>query len=172
MRTPAYHTKKIIHLCCKSQKSCENIGLPLSILRRKKNFKKVLKNKICYYHKKVCGYPGVSHLASYLVKKRIFCQNDTILWAIKVNKMPFFPDFLLKNSCSHTQFILVIRLFFKEETALKSMFCQKTFILSKTLCSHVIFFQVFFKKSPAVKPIFGKKTSVLSKLHYILGQKS
>ena len=105
----------------------------------------------------MCGYPGVSHLASYLVKKRIFCQNDTILWAIKVNKMPFFPDFLLKNSCSHTQFILVIRLFFKEETALKSMFCQKTFILSKTLCSHVIFFQVFFKKSPAVKPIFGKK---------------
>ena len=105
----------------------------------------------------MCGYPGVSHLASYLVKKRIFCQNDTILWAIKVNKMPFFPDFLLKKSCSHTQYILVIRLFFKEETALKSMFCQKTFILSKTLCSHVIFFQVFFKKSPAVKPIFGKK---------------
>ena len=105
----------------------------------------------------MCGYPGVSHLASYLVKKRIFCQNDTILWAIKVNKMPFFPDFLLKNRCSHTQFILKIRLFFKEQTALKSMFCQKTFILSKTLCSHVIFFQVFFKKSPAVKPIFGKK---------------
>ena len=111
-------------------------------------------------------------LCPYLVKKRIFCQNYTILWAIKVNKMPFFPDFLLKNRCSHTQFILKIRLFFKEQTALKSMFCQKTFIPSKTLCSHVILFLVFFEKSPAVKPIFGKKTSVLSKLHYILGQKS
>ena len=112
-------------------------------------------------------------LCPYLVKKRIFCQNYTILWAIKVNKMPFFPDFLLKNRCSHTQFILKIRLFFKEETALKSMFCQKTFIPSKKLCSHVIFFFLLvFEKSPAVKPIFGKKTSVLSKLHYILGQKS
>ena len=111
-------------------------------------------------------------MPKFVVKKRIFCQNYIILWAIKVNKMPFPPDFLLKNRCSHTQFILKIRLFFREQTALKSMFCQKTFILSKTLCSHVIFFQVFFEKSPAVKPIFGKKTSVLSKLHYILGQQS
>ena len=101
-------------------------------------------------------------LCPYLVKKRIFCQNYTLLWAIKVNKMPFFPRFLLKNGCSHNQFILKIQLIFKEKTALKSMFCQKTFIPSKTLCSHVIFFLVFFEKSPAVKPIFGKKTSVLS----------
>ena len=31
-------------------------------------------------------------------KKRIFCQNYTILWAIKVNKMPFFSRFFTKKS--------------------------------------------------------------------------
>ena len=96
-------------------------------------------------------------LCPYLVKKRIFCQNYTILWAIKVNKMPFFPRFF-KNRCSHTQFILKIRLFFKEQTALKSMFCQKTFIPSKKLCSHVIFFFYLFSKNPLLSsPYLVKK---------------
>ena len=34
-------------------------------------------------------------------KKRQFCQNYTILWANKVNRMPFFSNFSRKNPCSH-----------------------------------------------------------------------
>ena len=30
-------------------------------------------------------------------KKRKFCQNYTLLWAKKVNRMPFFSDFSRKN---------------------------------------------------------------------------
>merc|ERR1711973_733062 len=59
-----------------------------------------------------------------------------------------------------------VRLFSKEHTVLMFMFYEKTSVLSKTMCSHVIFFQVFYEKPRAVKPIYGQKTSNLSKLHY------
>ena len=84
--------------------------------------------------------------------------------------MPFFPDFLLKNRCSHTQFILKIRLFFKEQTALKSMFCQKNVhSVKNTLPCH--FFLVFYEKSPAFKPIFGKKNVGFVKITLYFGSK-
>ena len=54
----------------------------------------------------------------YIYEKRLKKTYESI-------RCPFFPDVLLKNRCSHTQLILKIRLFFKEQTALKSMFCQK-----------------------------------------------
>ena len=48
-------------------------------------------------------------------------------------------------------------------------FVQKTSMLSKTRCSHVIFFQICHEKPSAVMHIFGQKTSILSKLYYIMG---
>ena len=116
--------------------SDEKITALMSIFCQKRLFSK---NKTSTLLKTKCSrvifsifYKNPILLCPYLVKKRIFCQNYTILLGTKVNKMPFFSP--------HTQFILKIRLFFKGETALKSMFCQKTFIPSKKLCSHVIFF--------------------------------
>ena len=46
-------------------------------------------------------------------QKRQFCQNNTLFWAKKVNRMPFFSYFSQK----------------KKITALMSIICQKTFIL-------------------------------------------
>ena len=46
-----------------------------------------------------------------LINKRQFCQNWDILWAIKVNRMPFFP------------------IFHEKITALMPILCQKTYIL-------------------------------------------
>ena len=37
-------------------------------------------------------------------KNRQFCQNYTILWAKKVNRMPFSPYFSRKNNFSHAHF--------------------------------------------------------------------
>ena len=47
----------------------------------------------------------------YLIKKRQFCQNNTILWAKEVSMMPFFSHFSEKN------------------IALIPIFCEKTSIL-------------------------------------------
>ena len=66
--------------------------------------------------------------------------------------------------------MLKIRLFFKEQTALKSMFCQKNVhSVKNTLPCH--FFLVFYEKSPAVKPIFGKKTVGFVKITLYFGSK-
>ena len=62
--------------------------------------------------------------------------------------MPFFSNSSRKNRCSHTHILLQVRLFSKEHTVFKFMFYEKTSVLSKTMCSHVIFFQVFYEKSP------------------------
>ena len=102
----------------------------------------------------------------YFVKKRQFCQNYNTWWAIKVHKMPFFSNSSWNNRCSHTHILSQVRLFSKEHTVLKFMFYEKTSVLLKSMCSHVIFFQVFNEKPPAVKPIYGQKISNLSKLHY------
>ena len=79
----------------------------------------------------------------YLVKKRQFCQNYTILWAKKVNRMPFFSDFSRKNHCSHAHILSKKRPFSKKHTSPMPIFCQKTSILTKSLCSHVIIFSNF-----------------------------
>ena len=82
-------------------------------------------------------------LCPYLVKKRQFCQNYTILWAKKVNRMPFFSDFPRKNNNSHAHILSTKRPFYKKHTFLMPIFCQKTSILSKTPSSQVIFFNFF-----------------------------
>ena len=91
--------------------------------------------KTPYYH---------AHIQS---KKRQNCQNYKILWAKKVNRMPFFPIF-------HEKMTFLMPIFYQKNvyslkhTMLSSPhFVKKTSILSKTQCSHVIFFK-FFMKNP------------------------
>ena len=53
-----------------------------------------LKNKVLSCHFFHFLHKNPILLCRYLVKKRIFCQNYTIFWAIKVNTQVFFQPFL------------------------------------------------------------------------------
>ena len=53
-----------------------------------------LKNKVLSCHFFIFFHTNPILLCPYLVKKRIFCQNYTIFWAIKVNTWVFFQPFL------------------------------------------------------------------------------
>ena len=108
----------------------------------------------------------------YLVKMRQFCQTYTILWAIKVNKIPFFRFFHEKiNALMHI--FCKKGPFSKKHAALMSIFCQKTSILSETLCSHVIFFNFLMKNPLLPCPYFIKKNQFCqNNIVWIMGQKS
>ena len=105
-------------------------------------------------------------------KKRYFCENYTIIWAQKVNRMPFFPIFhwkvtsLMPILCKKNVHYLKTHCFHAH------IFCQKNVHSLKKHCSHIIFSNFSWKTRRPVKPIFGLKTLILSKLHYIMGQKS
>ena len=106
----------------------------------------------------------------YLVKKRKFCQNYTILWAQKVNRMPFIPIFTNKYqpSCPH---FLQNNVYYQKKKSYshahilskKRPFSQKQYVLMSP-------FQFFYEKPLLSCPHLVKKTSILSKLHYIMGQ--
>ena len=85
--------------------------------------------------------------------------------------MPFFSYFPRKNHCSYAHILSKKRPFYKNYAALMPIFCQKTFILSRIHCSHVIFFHFSMKNLLSI-PYLVKNTSILSKLPYIMGQKS
>ena len=70
--------------------------------------------------------------------KRQFCQNYTLLWAKKVNRMPFFFRFITKNSMLSCPY-------FVKTSILKKHTALITSILLKTLCSHDILFKNFHK---------------------------
>ena len=99
--------------------------------------------------------------AQVWLEERQFCHNDTILLAKKINRMPFFSDFELKNHSSHAHFLSKKRQFSKNN-ALMPIFCQKTSILPKTLRSHVYFFKYFIKNPMLSCPNLVKRTSILS----------
>ena len=104
-------------------------------------------------------------------KKRLFCQNYTLLsWVKKVYKMPFFSDFSRK--CSHADLLSKKRPFFKKHDAFVPIFCQKNVNSLKNTVFICPFFRYNNEKPAAVMPIFCQKTSNLSKIHYIMGQKS
>ena len=104
------------------------------------------------------------------VKKHQFCQKYTILWASRVNRMPFFPIFLEK--------IAVLKPIFRQRNVnllkitLPSYpnFVKKNvnFLKKTVLSCH--FFQIGHKKSRAAMPVFDKKLSILLKLHQLMGQ--
>ena len=83
--------------------------------------------------------------------------------------MPFFSDFSPKNHCSRAHILSKKVHSLKIKLLSCPYFVRKTSILSKTQCSHVIFFQIFHEKSHAVKPIFGQinVNSVKNTLYYL-----
>ena len=108
----------------------------------------------------------------YLVKMRQFCQNYTILLAIKVKSIPFFRFFTQKSALS---WYFVKNVYSLKNTLLsRPYFVKKTYILSKTLCSHAIFFKFFNEKPPAAMSIFGRKKRKFCRnnIVWIMGQKS
>ena len=121
---------------------------------------------LIFYVKPPCSH---THIWS---EKRPFCRNNTILWAKKVNRMPFFRFFTKKSLLSCPYFVKKTSILKKNTLLSCPYFVKKTFILSKTLCSHVFFFKFFMKNSLLSCPYLVKITSILLKLHYIMGQKS
>ena len=107
----------------------------------------------------------------YLVKKRQFCQNYTIFWVQKVNRMPFFPDFSRKNNCSYTHILSKNVHSLKNTLFSCPYFVKKTSILTKTHCSHIIFFSIFHEKPPIVMPQFGQKNGNSDKTTLFYGRK-
>ena len=104
----------------------------------------------------------------YLVKKRQFCQNYTILWANKVNRMPFFSDLSWKNHCSHAH------IWSKKRPFSRKTHCSHAHILpekrpfSQKHSALMSFFLIFHEKPPAFMPIFGQNNvnSVKTTLYY------
>ena len=102
----------------------------------------------------------------------IFGQNASILpklhyiMGYKSIRYPFFRFFTKKTMLSCTYFVKK-RPLSKKHDALMPIFCQKTSILSKTLCFHVIFLICFMKNPLLPCPYFVQKTSILSKQHWM-----
>ena len=110
--------------------------------------------------------------SQYLIKKTsILSKLHYNIIIKKVKRMPFFSYFPRKNHCSYAHILSKKRPFYKNYAALMPIFCQKTFILSRIHCSHVIFFHFSMKNLLSI-PYLVKNTSILSKLPYIMGQKS
>ena len=76
-------------------------------------------------------------------KKRQICQNYKILWAKKVNRLPFFPHFSRKKQCSHAHILSKKRPISKKHTALMPIFCQKNVPYLKNTLLSCIFFLFF-----------------------------
>ena len=102
----------------------------------------------------------------YLIKKRQFCQNNTILWAKEVSMTPFFSDLSRKN---HRSYVWKNVQSLKNTLLSSLYFVKKTSILSKALCCYVIFSK-FSWKTTRCKDHIGQKTSILSKIHYNMAQ--
>ena len=95
----------------------------------------------------------------YFIKKHQFCQNNTILWAKEVSRMPFFSDFSRKNYRSYAH-ILWKNVHSLKNTLLSSLyFVKKTSILSKTLCSYVIFSKFSWKTPCCQDHIWSKNVN-------------
>ena len=124
-----------------------------------------------------CHFFQVFHEKPTAVKP-IFDKKTSILSKLhyniiikKVKRMPFFSYFPRKNHCSYAHILSKKRPFYKNYAALMPIFCQKTFILSRIHCSHVIFFHFSMKNLLSI-PYLVKNTAILSKLPYNMGQKS
>ena len=105
--------------------------------------------------KKIMKNPLLSCL--YLITKRQFCQNNTILWAKEVSRMPIFCDFSRKNYRSYAH-ILWKNVHSLKNTLLSSLyFVKKTSILSKNTVLLCHFFKIFMKKTLLSRPYLVKK---------------
>ena len=102
----------------------------------------------------------------YLVKKRRFCQNYTIFWVKKVNRMPFFSDFSRKNNCSNAHILSKNRPFSENNLLLSPYYVKKRIFSQKPNCSHIIIIK-FFIKTPSVNAhIWSKNINSVKNSHY------
>ena len=82
----------------------------------------------------------------------IFGQKKSILlklhyfMVIKVNRMLFLFRFFTKKSLLSCPYFIKNTSILLKHTALIPILVKKTSILSKTRCSHVLFFQIFHEK--------------------------
>ena len=101
---------------------------------------------------------------TWLVKKCKFCQNYTLLWAKKVNRMPFFSDFSRKNYCSYVNFFKI----FIKNPLLSCPYLIKNVNSIKTTLYYepkksigCPFFPISHGKTIALMPIFCKKKRLI-----------
>ena len=106
----------------------------------------------------------------YWVKKTSTLLRLYYIMGQRSKWKPFFSDFSRKNHCSHVHILSKKCPISKKTRSSHALILSKTSILSKTQCSHAIFFQLFHETPPV--PIIGQITPILSKLLYIMGQKS
>ena len=120
--------------------------------------------------KKIMKNPLLS--CPYLIKKRQFCQNNTILWAKEVRRMPLFFRFLTKNYRSYAHILWKNVHSLKKHTALKSIFCQKNVISLKNTVLLCHFFKIFMKNPLLSRPYLVKKRQFSQKYIIIWPNKS
>ena len=114
------------------------------------------------YHEKP---PELSY--PYLVQKTSIMSKNDILWAKKVQRMPFFPTFLEKITFSYSY--VVKKNHSVKNTLLSSpYFCRKNANPFKNTMLSCHFLQIFDEKTQAVMRVFGQKSfdSIKTKLYY------
>ena len=86
---------------------------------------------------------------AHIWSKNVNSVKTTLFYGHKSHYVgcPFCSAFSRKNHCSHENILSKIRIFSKKHTALMPILVKKTSILSKTQCSHVLFFFIFFMKN-------------------------
>ena len=104
----------------------------------------------------------------YLVEKRKFCQNYTILWDKNVNKMHFFPIYHEKISAPMPIFCQKKTSILYKHNAFMPIFCQQNVHSFKNTLLSCHIFQIFHLTPPHVILIFGQKNvnSVKTTLYY------
>ena len=109
-------------------------------------------------------------LSPFLVKKRQFCQNYSIFWVHKVNKIPLFSDVFQKNQRSHAHILSKNYLLSKNTLFLCPYFIKNLHSHKKTLFSAILtlFFQIFACKTSCFHTHIKSKNfnSVKTKLYY------
>ena len=112
-------------------------------------------------------YENSPALIPFSHKKRKFCQKYTILWVKKLDRMPFFSDFLQKKHCSYTHILS------KNVHCLKTR-CSNTHILSnkRPFCQKhnalMSFFFIFFMKNPLLScPLWSKNVKYVKTTLYV-----
>ena len=99
-------------------------------------------------------------------KKTSVCQNYTIFWVKKVNRMPFFSDFSRKNNCSNAHILSKNRPFSENNLLLSPYYVKKRIFSQKPNCSHIIIIK-FFIKTPSVNAhIWSKNVNSVKNSHY------
>ena len=104
-------------------------------------------------------------------QNRQFYLNYTILWAKKVNMMPFFFPISQGKIIAFMPIFCKKRPFSKKHAALKSRFCQKKGHSVKNTVLLCHFFEFFITNPLLSRPYLVKKTLKLSKWHYNIGPK-